>query len=296
VEIFAPLSGRADDITYQPHLLRVGMVHFSSAKFGVDGSNTVRFVNPITPTGIDWEKTVPPPMKLEGASSEPAAGASFGDLPGYAMNATNYKQVEKDFNEWLYRNQRAEVFACEPLKAWSQLGESEGDFRARIVHEAREARDAAIDKIRIATGKKIAALETKIRTAEGQLAKEKAESSSAAMQAGVSVLGGILGGIFGRKAGLGSLTRGTSSIGKATSAYKQRQDVANADAKLEGLQGEMQSIQAELDAEIAKITESFDPASLPLSTESLKPTKTDVKVQNVALLWLPFDAQGTQAW
>ncbi len=295
-EIFAALSGSADNVTYSPHLLRVGLVHFSSTKFGVDGSDTVRLVNPIHPTGIDWEKTLPPPMQLENASREPAAGAGFGELPGYAMNAANYKQVEKDFSEWLYRNQRSEVYACESLKAWSQLGESEADFRARIVHEAREARDAAIGKLRTAMGKKVSALETKIRTAEGQLAKEKAESSSAAMQAGVSVLGGILGGIFGRKAGLGSLTRGASSIGKATSAYKQRQDVGNAGAKVEGLHEEMQMIQTQLDEEIAKITESFDPALLPLTTESLKPTKTDVKVQRVALLWLPFDARGTQAW
>ncbi len=295
-EIFVPISGRADDITYQPHLLRVGLVHFSSSKFGVDGSNTVRLVNPINSKGIDWEKTVPPPLKLERASSDPVAGVGFAELPGFAMNAANYKQVEKDFSEWLYRNQRAEVFACEAIKAWSQLGENEGDFRARIVHEAREVRDAAIDKIRAAVTKKITALESKLRTAEGQLAKEKAEASSATMQAGVSVLGSILGGIFGRKVGVGSISRGGSSIGKATGAYKQRQDVANADAKIEGLRQEMQIIQKELDAEISKLTEAFDPASLPLTTESLKPTRSDVKVQNVALLWLPFDAQGTHAW
>lgn len=295
-EIFVPISGRADDITYRPHLLRVGLVHFSSSKFGVDGSNTVRLVNPINSQGIDWEKIVPPPLNLEGAGSDPGVGAGFAELPGFAMNAANYKQVEKDFSEWLYRNQRAEFFACEALKAWSQLGENEADFRARIVHEAREVRDAAIDKIRATTAKKVSVLETKLRTAEGQLAKEKAEASSATMQAGVSVLGSILGGIFGRKVGIGSISRGGSSIGKATGAYKQRQDVANADAKIGGLQQEMQIIQNDLDAEIAKLTVAFDPASLPLSSESLKPMRSDVKVQNVALLWLPFDAQGTQAW
>jgi hypothetical protein len=133
-------------------------------------------------------------------------------------------------------------------------------------------------------------------TAEGQLAKQKAESNSAVMQAGVSVLGGILGAFFGRKSALGSLTRSTSSIGKATAAYKQHEDVANADAKVEGIITEITAAKAELEAAIAKITESFNPASLPLESESIKPTKSDVKVQTVALLWLPCDARGENVW
>jgi hypothetical protein len=295
-EIFVPVAGAADDVIYQPYLLREGLVHFSSAKAGVDSSRTVRFVNPITATGIEWEKTVPPPLKLGEGGGAPAEGAGFAELPGFAMNAANYKQVEKDFGEWLYRNERADVFSCPPLKAWSQLGESEADFRARLLHQAHEVRDAAIDKIRDATAKKIMTLETRLRTAEGQLSKEKAEANAAKMQAGVSVLGGILGGFFGRKAGLGSITRGSSTIGKASSAYKQHQDVANADAKVAGINAEIETIQAGLQTEIGKISESFDPASLPLETESIKPTKTNVKVQSVALLWLPCDGRGERAW
>jgi hypothetical protein len=270
-------------------------VSFSSAKAGVDGSRSVRMVNPIGEKGIDWEKTVPPPVKVEN-DTEPVTGAGFAALPGFAMNAANYKQVDKDFSEWLYRNERADIFTCPVLKAWSKLGESEGDFRARLTHEAREARDSAIEKLRAATAKKIETLEGRLRTAEGQLSKEKAESNAAKMQAGVSVLGGILGGLFGRKAGLGSITRGSSAIGKATSAYKQHQDVANADAKVTGITGEIEALQAELEAEVSKITAAYDPAVLTLETESLKPAKSDVKVETVALLWLPCDARGERAW
>ena len=293
-EIFVPAAGNGTDTTYKPYLLRVGVVHFSSAKADLDGSRTVRLVNPITATGIDWETSVEAPAKLEEA--EPAAGAGFAELPGFAMNTANYKQLEKDFAEWLYRNERAVVFSCPAVKASLQLGESEADFRARIIHQAHEVRDAAIEKLRAAAAKKVATLETRLRTAEGQLAREKAESTSAAMQAGVSVLGGILGAVFGRKAGLGSITRGASSIGKASGAYKQYQDVANAETKIGGVTAEIQAIRDELEAGVAKLTESFDPASLPLETESIKPAKSDVKVETVALLWLPHDARGTLAW
>jgi Helicase HerA, central domain len=284
-EIFIAPSASGDDIIYQPHLLRSGTVHFSSSKAGVDGSRSIRLVNPILANTIDWEKTLPPPTSLDGA--DPVPGASFGDLPGFAMNAANYKQVEKDFAEWLYRNERADLFTCPSLKAWSKLGESEGDFRARLAHQAREARDAAVEKLRAATAKKIETIEGRLRTAEGQLAKEKAESNAAKMQAGVSVLGGLLGGLLGRKAGLGSITRGSSAIGKATSAYKQHQDVANADAKVAGFVAEIEALQKELDADITKLASTYDPANLTIETEAIKPTKSNVKVEQVALLWLP---------
>jgi hypothetical protein len=295
-EIFVAPAGGAADVTYQPHLFREGMVAFSSAKMGVDGARTVRLVNPITDSGIDWETEVPPPLKLEQAGGEPAAGAAFGTLPGFAMNAANYKQVEKDFAEWLYRNERAEVFSCPTLKEWSKFGETEADFRARLLHQAHEARDAAADKLRAAAAKKIATLEGRVQTATNQLAKEQAEATSSKMQAGASVLGGILGGLFGRKVGLGTISRGSAALGKATTAYKQSRDVANVEGKLAGLNEEIEAIQADLQAGIEQLAASFDPAALPLETESIKPAKTDVKVRQVALLWLPHDARGERAW
>jgi len=285
-EVFVAPAGGGEGMVYQPHLLRVATVHFSSAKMGLDGSRSVRLVNPITATGIDWETQVPPPSRQE-ETNEPAVGAGFAELPGFAMNAANYKQVEKDFSDWLFRNERADVFSCPALKEYSKLGESEGDFRVRLTHEARELRDAAIEKLREATAKKIATLEERLRTAEGRLMKEKAEANAAKMQAGVSVLGGLLGGLLGRKAGLGSITRGSAAIGKASSAYKQHQDVATADAKIAGISGEIEAIQSALESEIAEISASYDPDALMLETETIKPLKSNIDVEKVALLWLP---------
>lgn len=295
-EIFIPPAGATEEITYQPHLLRVGVVHFCSVQARIDCPRTVRLVNPIRPGGIDWENLVEVATSLEESGNEPAQGARFAELPGFAMNAANYKQVEKDFGDWLYRNQRADVLSCPVLKVWSEFGESEGAFRVRLDHQAREARDAAIAKLRGAALKKISSIESRLQTAQGQLAKQQAESNSALLQAGVSVLGGILGAFLGRKSGLGSLSRGTASIGKATNAYKQHEDVSTADAKVEGLATEIAAAKAELEAAIVRITESFNPASVTLETESIKPAKSDVKVQTVALLWLPYDGRGDMAW
>jgi hypothetical protein len=295
-EVFVSPVGAARDLIYQPHLWREGVVNFASARIGLDGSRSVCLVNPITAKGVEWDQVTAPPLKLEEAASEPAAGAGFAELPGFAMNVANYKQVEKDFGEWLYQNERAEVFACPALKEWSKFGETEAAFRARLLHQAHEARDAACDKLKAAAAKKIATLEGRLRSAENQLAKEKTEATASTMQAGASVLGGILGGLLGRKIGLGTLTRASSAIGRASSAYKQQQDVTHAASKMAGIAGEIDAIQAELQAGIEKLAAAFDPASLTLDTESIKPARSDVIVRKVALLWLPFDGRGERAW
>jgi hypothetical protein len=290
MEKFAPPAGDASDVVYRPHLLRVGTVHFSSSRTGVDGTRKVRKVNAILPDAIDWEHDLPPPLKPEELGSSPAEGAGFAPLPGFAMNVANYKQVEKDFAEWLYRNERADIFSCAPLKAYSQLGESEAEFRARLTQQAREARDAAVEKLRAAAGKKLETLQNRLQTAEAGLARQKAESQGAMVQAGASILGGLLGGLLGRKG------RGGSLLSKGTSAYKQRQDVSAAEDKVEGVQEDIATIEKQLQAGIDQLTRNYDPASLPLETESVKPTKTNVSVDSVALLWLPYDSRGERAW
>jgi hypothetical protein len=289
-EKFAPPAGDAAEVTYRPHLLRVGTVHFASTKAGTEGSRKVRKVNAILPEGIDWDRDLPPPLKPEDLGSEPTAGAAFAELPGFAMNAANYKQVEKDYAEWLYRNERAEIFSCPALKEFSQLGESEAEFRARLSQKAREARDAAMEKIRAATNKKLDTLGGRLQTAEGTLARQKAESQSAKMQAGASILGGLLGGLLGRKRGMGSV------LSKGTSAYKQHQDVSAAEDKVEAVQAQMAEVNRQLEAELAALSQSYDPAALALETETLKPTKANVSVDSVSLLWLPYDARGERAW
>ena len=274
IELFAEPEGD----TYRPYLLREATVHFLHPKADIEGSRKVAKLNAILETGIDWETTA----SVDGITlkPDPEEGISFSDLPGYAMNAKNYKAPEKDFGDELYREERVEIFSCPLLGAWGKIGEGEAEFRVRIAHEAKEKRDDAAGKVRDAAGKKAVTIESRIRTAEARLAKEQAESGAAKMQAGVSVLGGLMKAIFGRKIGSSGF-----GVTKATAAYKQHRDVANAEDVVEDLQRELEGIRDAMEKELEAIARSFDPTSLALEKETLKPRRTDVKVDRVALLW-----------
>lgn len=205
-EYFVPFAGEPDGITYKPALIREANVHFSSTKCGIDGSRLMRFTNAITDKGIDWNHDAGCTHPIKSLKDEPRKGCGFDELPGFAMNADNYKQVEKDFADYIYRNERVEIFYCPLFKTYSQLGESEGAFRGRLATQAREVRDEAVEQLRDKYEAKIKTKESQVDRAENTLAKEEAEASSATWDIGAKVIGGLLGKLLGGRRSSSSST------------------------------------------------------------------------------------------
>jgi len=289
-ELFVPFSGEAEEVRYRPALLREAEVHFASTKAKVEGARRVRFINPITAEGIDWERDEDCGVALDVLAQAPRKGAGFEDLPGYAMNADNYKPVEDEFEDWIYRHERVEVFFSPDFKEYSQMGEGEGAFRGRVAHRAREERDEVVEKLRKKYGKKIRTKEDQFERAELAVEKEKVEASSATWQAGASVIGGLLGSILG-----GRKSR-TSMVGSSSRAYKQRKDVQLAEQKMGRYREAVEELEEELREEVAALEEKFDPQKAELETISIKPYKKDIDVKSVSLLWLPYDERGERMW
>ena len=289
-EAFVPFAGEADDVTYRPGLLREAVVHFSSSKAGLDGSRLIRFVNPILADAIDWETDCACTIPLRDFDDSPRKGTGFAELAGYAMNADNYKLVEDQFEDWIYRNERIQLLYSPLYKMYSQLGESEGDFRARLSVKGREERDDAIEKLRKSYDSKLRTKTDQLERAELAVDKEKAEASSSTWQAGASILGGLLGGLLG-----GRKSRG-SSVSSATRAMKQRRDVGIAEDKVKLLEADLAELEAELAEEISELEEKFDTTTTPLEPEVIKPYKKDIDVKSVSLVWLPYDADEKPVW
>ena len=147
-EYFTPFAGEANGITYRPALLREANVHFSSSKCDIDSSRLIRFTNAISEDGIQWDSDSGCAHPGKSLDDAPRKSCSFAELPGFAMNADNYKQVSKDFADHIYRNERVEIFYCPLFKEYSKLDETEGTFRGRLATQAREVRDEAVEKLR----------------------------------------------------------------------------------------------------------------------------------------------------
>jgi phage host-nuclease inhibitor protein Gam len=98
----------------------------------------------------------------------------------------------------------------------------------------------------------------------------------------VSIGGGILGAIFGRKSGI---TAASSTISGAGRVMKERREAAAAASELESLQAEMAELEKQLADDTQKIRDQYDPTALTLETVKLTPVKKNIQVTATGILW-----------
>ena len=117
--------------------------------------------------------------------------------------------------------------------------ESERDFRIRLQSEAREARDAALAKVREKYASKLTQLQDRIRRAEQAVQVQSEQATGAKMGAAVSIGATIFGALLGRKA------VSASTLGRATTAArgmgrvgKESQDVTRATENVTALKAQ----------------------------------------------------------
>jgi len=63
--------------------------------------------------------------------------------------------------------------------------------------------------------------------------------------------------------------------------------VAHAEADVEAIGNQREALEAELQAEVARLESEFDPATIAIETASVKPRKADIAVEDMALVWVP---------
>jgi hypothetical protein len=282
----SPPSGAS--LHYQPMILGAARLGFSDSKTRVDVTRPLVALSPITDEAVPvaWERSRVVELAVDDLEKMPAAGASFGSLPGAAAKPKSFAAWSKDFGAWLYASQKLELLRSPGTKQISQPGESERDFRARLSQGGRESRDAELDKLKAKYLPKQQALD---------------QVKDAALQTAISVGATLLGALGGRKlVSSSTLGRATTAARGASRSMREQQDVGRAQDTIESIDQQIAALNAEFEAKVAELQGAGDPTAEPLETLSIKPKKADIAVQLVALAWTPHwrDAQGnlTQAY
>lgn len=303
---FIPVRGSqpsGSTLIYQPMSLGASQVRVSDSKAGVDVTEDVTVLAPISDgvVAVDWDHAVEAGLALADLEPTPMDGAQFGSVPSAASKAKSYEAWNKDFSGWLFRTHKVDLFKSPSTKEVSKPGESERDFRVRLQQTGREQRDKGAETLRQKYAPKIAALQDRVRRAELMKEKQQTESRSSQVQAAISVGASILGAFLGRK------TISASNIGRATTAIrgagrvmKESQDVGAAEENVAALQQQLADLEAQFKSESEQLATATDPLNEKLETVSLKPTKSNIAVKLVALAWTPHwrDSKGTltPAW
>jgi hypothetical protein len=284
-------------------VLGAARVSFVDTKIGVDESVEVCCLTAITDAAmpVSWDDSQEPGIGTADLEKDAASDAQYEDAPAVAGNAKSYQRWNKDFVAFLYGNQKLELMKSPSTREVSKPGEAERDFRVRLQQAAREQRDGQIEQLRQKYAPKMAGLQERIRRSQQAVERESAQANQAKLQTAISFGTTLLGAFLGRKAvSVSTLGRATTAARGVGRSMKEQQDVGRAAESVEVLQGNLAELEAELQSETQALEAKIDAQSEQLETISVKPKKTNISVQLVALTWAPFwrDETGevTSAW
>jgi hypothetical protein len=290
-EAFIPWRGAAapgERLVYRPWLLGCAKLHFVDAKAQVDSWVDSCVLAPVVDGGGLWDRAEALAEAPELESAPDAKGA-FDPLPAAASQAKSYAAWSKDLAETLYRTKTLDLRRCAPLRLSAKAGESEGDFKVRVGQAAREARDAAVAALRQKYSAKLDVIAGQEQRAEGRVAREQSQVQQQTIQTAISVGATVLGALFGRKAlSTATLGRASTAARGVSRTLKEREDVGGANESLESVRARRAQVESELQAEIQQLTLANDPGQLAIETTSVRPRKSDVTVESVALVWVPY--------
>ncbi|HOI25589.1 MAG TPA: DUF87 domain-containing protein [Caldisericia bacterium] len=296
-----PLPGQS--LQYQPHLLINGKVLLASEKYQIHTTRNVHHLVPIQNTALpfQWDQAFACSIQAEKLEENPMSSAVFGQIPSIVTQGSSLTALKKDALQWLYESQHITLWKSPSTKAVSTPEEEEKDFRLRISQSLREQRDEALEKLRKKYAPKKLTLEERLRKAQQTIEREKEQVKHQTMQTAISVGATILGGVLGRRGISGtSIGRATTTARNASRTMKETQDVGRAKESFEQVKKQLQELESSFEQDMQRLMHQMDSLNEELEKQLVKPKKTDISIQLLALCWVPYwtssDGKATPAY
>jgi hypothetical protein len=269
---------------YRAHVGARVRAHFVDARSGLDAWETRYYLATADGAAPDWSRAQVFEDSAIRLREGPEDGASFAEVPGALLAPRAYQEWSAALADHVHRNSALQVFRCPALKRTAAPGGTEADFRVVLAQELRERRDAAVDELRGRYAKKLATIEDRQRRAAQKVERERAQAQSETTSSILSVGGSVLGALFGGRRG-GALAQASTAARRMGRVSKERADVGHAEADARSLGEQEAALEAELEAEIAALGAQFDPATIAIETVTVRPRKSDLGVEDIALVW-----------
>lgn len=302
-QLFLPLRGRAEGVTYQPLIFSNLEVRYADVKSRFEETETLSIFTEVNDgvIAVDWSEAQKMDFAVKDLETRAEPDIAFTDLPGELTNPKNYASWEADVVKWAYSNLSTTLFFNKKLNLYSRKGEEERDFKLRIQQDSREARDDQIAALRKKYEIKLNSAEERVRKAEQAIEREKDQANSSKMQTAISFGATLLGAFTGGKvASRSNLGRASSAIRGVSRSMQQGSDVKRAEDTLDAYKQAYDELEEELKVEIEALEEKLVNSTDVVETIEIAPKKTDINVKLVGLLWEPVrvDERGNveKAW
>jgi len=283
------ITASESTLVYEPALLTLGRVHFVDRSRRVDETKEVGFLLWPNSLGalIRWQDAEPLDLEVHELQSQPEQEALFAPVPPSLNTAAKLKAIEKEFADYLYREQVLSLPYLPALNLYAEPGESERDFAARAQQVAREKRDAEVEKLRQKYQQRLDRLEDQLAREQRELSQDRAEYEARKreelLSAGETVIGML--GVFGRRRSSTTLSRAATKRRLTASALA---DIKESEEQIARLQAEIDSMRQEMEQEAEALSKKWVSILDRIETYQIRPGRGAAQVKLVALAWAPY--------
>jgi hypothetical protein len=295
--MYLATTGAGQGLMYYPAVAGWLDVYYSSAKYKVDVTRkmAVAAILEDGPVALDWDQSEEIGLSSDDLQTSPLSGANFAELPSVAEKAQSYNKWSKDLLRWVRQNRPLTLYRSKRFNLTSGPEESRSEFLSRLTQAAREMRDLEVEKLRRKYSSKFDTLQNRLMRAEQAVQREQEQVTSKKMETVVSFGTAILGAFLGRKAvSTTSATRFGTAVKSAGRMRKESMDVARAQETADAVKQDMAELDQRLQADIANLEASFDPAEEELEEVMVKAQSANITLEAFGLTWMPYrkDAGG----
>lgn len=286
-ECFIRKPDMTPPVHYKPRILGIAKLHFIDAKNKIDEWQDVSILSTADDGSALWEQgqnLSDGPLQIDKA---PLSKSTFEELPADLMNEKNFTSFEKSLATFLYQNQTLTFFLYKEHNLLSKKGESEPEFRNRIALATKAKQDEEIAKLKSKYAEKELQLSDRVKRAQDKMAEKKQKAFWQIMETALSFLTTILAALVGKKITKGTITQTGTSIRRAGRFGKDSQSASQAEEDVQSCQQQLDDLHDQLNQEIAQLKAATDPGTIQLEELVLRPRKSDISIEKVALAWVP---------
>lgn len=198
--------------------------------------------------------------------------------------STFFTSAEASLKQWVVVNRKVEILKNAPLKLYSRVGEERSDFEARCKEAAEDAADAELAKLKDLYKTRIDRVKDQLATAERRVRELEVDTQARRQQELVAGAGELLSVFLGGKRRSRSLS-GVASRRSQTVRTQER--LRSAQEKYTDKTQELDDLEADLAQDVTEITQKWDAHSTEIESVEIGLEKTDVSIDEVALVWIP---------
>jgi flagellar motility protein MotE (MotC chaperone) len=283
---------RQPQLLYQPVLVGQARVAYLDRKYNIshEALYTVRMDEYQRKGLVRWENFAADPINLNSLRQSPQPGASFETLDQLGVESGSViNDLEKDFEEWIYRTQTMTLRINEALGVVAGPDVSDEEFQEMCEAAVEEKRDEEIEEIKAKYEKKLDSLEDKLKKEMQELEEDKQELSHRRMEEAGKGLETIVGLFAGRRRSI------STSLTKRRMTSQAKADVEESEQEIIEIEKDMKEMEEELKEELEEVNEHWEDAISEVTEEPVSPYKKNIFVEMFGVLWLPqyaFDQDG----